>query len=187
MAGELTISHRIKLQAPEAPEPPSIRIEPRALRQRRTSCCWASVRHSSPPKSVAMRAPTILNLRTETPVASSFTNGNSLGLLREPVILPFPYRLPSVKKPRFLRCGSIQSEVRPLQLEVRDLKCVLSPSAAALETPTCSGRTSRARAGHGGRSIWPLCLRGAGPGDLEIFQEMTGGPHGRLSPSPKAR
>ena len=105
-----------------------------------------------------MRAPTILNLRAETPVASSFTNGNSFGLLREPAILPFPYRLPSVKKPRFLRCGSIQSEVRPLQLEVRDQKCVLSPFAAALETRTCSGRTSRVRAGRGGRFIWRLCL-----------------------------
>ena len=50
-----------------------------------------------------MRAATILNLCAETLSLSSFTNGNSFGLLRDPNALPFPYLLPSVKKPRFLR------------------------------------------------------------------------------------
>ena len=50
-----------------------------------------------------MRAATTLNLCAETLSFPSFTKGNSFGLLRDPNGLPFPYRLPSVKKPRFLR------------------------------------------------------------------------------------
>jgi hypothetical protein len=56
-----------------------------------------------------MREATILNLRAETLSVFSFVNGNSFGLLRAPNGLPFPYRLPSVKKPRFLRLVSIAS------------------------------------------------------------------------------
>ena len=52
-----------------------------------------------------MREATILNLRAETLSVFSFVNGNSLGRLRAPNGLPFPYLLPSVKKPRDLACG----------------------------------------------------------------------------------
>ena len=49
-----------------------------------------------------MREATILNLCAETLSLSSFVNGNSLGRLRAPNGLPFPYLLPSVKRPRDL-------------------------------------------------------------------------------------
>ena len=52
-----------------------------------------------------MREATVRNLCAETLSLPSFTNGNSLGLLRAPNGLPFPYLLPSAKRPRDLRWG----------------------------------------------------------------------------------